>query len=740
MAKFAIEDNFFVIDSNNLDDVKTKLYGYCISEYSNHADYLDNKINLNGLGAYIYIFVDKNRITINQDYVGSYGLYLFRDKDYFALSNSFIYLVDYIKTKHEITLNKDYANYLLIGDLCSEIYEDTMVNEIKMLSRNAVIKIDKSNKNLKIDYIDYGENTIELGSDECFDILDNWYYRWTNIIKNLKLKTNKILTDLSGGMDSRLVLLLFLGSEIDLNTIKVCSADDNLHCHAEDFEIASLIANDYNFTLNKKIDLKRTKFSLKDIINISFYVKLCFHKEMYFKTVGYNIETLYRFCGSGGECIRNYRDYWNFETAIDFIEERQRRASIYPKEVRFDIISSVDKVIKKSFSAIKEKLNFKKIDDSDLLINLYRETRCRNHYGKAVVEDFFGNMISLAPLLDLELQKIKLNSDECIDRKTLLSFIFIRYCPNLLNYKFEGKRFIDKNTIEYAKKINAKKPFKKNSNIIQKEYKIIKSTDLYPEKKDEEKNNIKKDELSPYDFLLNVFHSSSFKYLFSIYYDTKIIDFIDVGIKQNKFHPLRNAYAVIGITKIINDILISENILNSDTVFDFINNVSIESEDKKYYLLGVCNSLKSDLEQKNEQLKNRDFVINQKNSEIQNLHNQNNIQEQVIKRLQNSWSYRIGRIFTYPLSIPLDFYKFIRDYNLIKKSDLFDSKYYLSQNEDVKKAKMNPIKHYLKFGWKEGRNPSEKFNGNEYLNKRPDVRVAGICPLVHYIKFEKEEK
>ena len=65
-------------------------------------------------------------------------------------------------------------------------------------------------------------------------------------------------------------------------------------------------------------------------------------------------------CGSGGECIRNYRDYWNFETAIDFIEERQRRASIYPKEVRFDIISSVDKVIKKSFSAIKEKLNFKK--------------------------------------------------------------------------------------------------------------------------------------------------------------------------------------------------------------------------------------------------------------------------------------------------------------------------------------------------------------------------------------------
>ena len=131
--------------------------------------------------------------------------------------------------------------------------------------------------------------------------------------------------------------------------------------------------------------------------------------------------------------------------------------------------------------------------------------------------------------------------------------------------------------------------------------------------------------------------------------------------------------------------------------------------------------------------------IDLKNSEIQNLCNQNQIQDQIIKRLQNSLAYRIGCLFTYPLSIPLEFFKFIRDYNLIKKSGLFDSEYYLSQNEDVKTAKMDPIKHYLKFGWKEGRNPSAEFNGNDYLNKRPDVKVAGICPLVHYIKFGKDE-
>ena len=39
------------------------------------------------------------------------------------------------------------------------------------------------------------------------------------------------------------------------------------------------------------------------------------------------------------------------------------------------------------------------------------------------------------------------------------------------------------------------------------------------------------------------------------------------------------------------------------------------------------------LQQKNEQIKNRDLSISQKNNEIHNLHNQTNIQDQVIKRL-----------------------------------------------------------------------------------------------------------
>ena len=100
-----------------------------------------------------------------------------------------------------------------------------------------------------------------------------------------------------------------------------------------------------------------------------------------------------------------------------------------------------------------------------------------------------------------------------------------------------------------------------------------------------------------------------------------------------------------------------------------------------------------------------------------------------------SWSYRIGRAMTSPLSAPLEALRSIRDRILVKKSGLFDTEWYLEQNKDVAEAKADPVRHYLKFGWREGRNPSPDFDTKKYLEGRPDVSAAGICPLVHYIKF-----
>ena len=75
----------------------------------------------------------------------------------------------------------------------------------------------------------------------------------------------------------------------------------------------------------------------------------------------------------------------------------------------------------------------------------------------------------------------------------------------------------------------------------------------------------------------------------------------------------------------------------------------------------------------------------------------------------------------------------------VKKSGLFNAKWYLAQNPDVKDSRTNPIKHYLSFGWREGRNPSPKFDNDAYLSMHSDVAAANICPLVHYIQFGRDE-
>lgn len=89
--------------------------------------------------------------------------------------------------------------------------------------------------------------------------------------------------------------------------------------------------------------------------------------------------------------------------------------------------------------------------------------------------------------------------------------------------------------------------------------------------------------------------------------------------------------------------------------------------------------------------------------------------------------------------ISKDKYNEKRQITLIEKSPLFDKKWYLSQNPDVKKRKMKAAKHYLKKGYKEGRNPSPYFDGNDYLKRYKGVAKKGYNPLIHYLLHGAKE-
>ena len=77
---------------------------------------------------------------------------------------------------------------------------------------------------------------------------------------------------------------------------------------------------------------------------------------------------------------------------------------------------------------------------------------------------------------------------------------------------------------------------------------------------------------------------------------------------------------------------------------------------------------------------------------------------------------------------------------ILRESELFDEAWYLDTYEDVRENGLDPVKHYLIYGWHEMRDPSPDFSTRHYLALYPDVREAFICPLLHYELSGKGEK
>ncbi len=69
----------------------------------------------------------------------------------------------------------------------------------------------------------------------------------------------------------------------------------------------------------------------------------------------------------------------------------------------------------------------------------------------------------------------------------------------------------------------------------------------------------------------------------------------------------------------------------------------------------------------------------------------------------------------------------------------FDTQYYLKAYPDIREAGIDALEHFIRSGWREGRNPNSHFSTNEYLDANPDVRAANINPFYHYCVAGKSE-
>lgn len=82
----------------------------------------------------------------------------------------------------------------------------------------------------------------------------------------------------------------------------------------------------------------------------------------------------------------------------------------------------------------------------------------------------------------------------------------------------------------------------------------------------------------------------------------------------------------------------------------------------------------------------------------------------------------------------------IRGYRAIKENNLFDKDYYLKNNDEIRVSGIDPLLHYIYFGFKEGKNPSPTFDGNYYLQTYIDAQNANLNPLIHYSIYGINER
>ena len=75
-----------------------------------------------------------------------------------------------------------------------------------------------------------------------------------------------------------------------------------------------------------------------------------------------------------------------------------------------------------------------------------------------------------------------------------------------------------------------------------------------------------------------------------------------------------------------------------------------------------------------------------------------------------------------------------RDMLLVKQSGLFFANWYAEQNPEAKTTRGGPLRHYLRFGVFEYRDPSPFFDTKFYLLMHAEARRSGMLPILYYAR------
>ena len=449
-----IEDNFFIITPDNLDQVTSRIYGYAWDGeqiYLNSP--LEHDLTAEASGVYTKLLATDTLIKIEHG-INFPGLYYFRHDGWFAISNSFFYLVKYLCGKVPLTFNHDYAVFHQTSGWATFSYAQTMIHEISALPKGWLAIIDKQARRLELVKKRIPNQRVALDSQEGMEILDAWQLKWSRRLCQLQQK-GRVSLALSGGFDSRALFSCFVNPLLDLNGENLNIFSNTHPSTQEDLEISQAIAQRYGFTLNRALPpVESCPISGQTFLDIFFLTKLGFHVQTHFNCQA--MKSLnFAFYGGGGEGLRNY---WSvkYHNTLHFIEQRSNMSILK----RLNSAGASGRCLLCAAQEVSADYGVEDINDKRILDLWEYNVLAGNHFGKYYYQNFLHGSIILMPLFDTCLYRLSPYVQGNQDKNLLFALIYQRYTPKIMDVRLDKGKRIDPATMALASRINEKYPLK----------------------------------------------------------------------------------------------------------------------------------------------------------------------------------------------------------------------------------------------------------------------------------------
>ena len=454
-----MENKYWIVDSNNLSNVKDIFIGYTISE--DGSFYLNEKPKvLDGTGCYTCIESFNDKIRISQDFLGMQGIYHFKNENRNIFSNGYEKIVDYIiNLKYPLTLDKDYCIQYIFSNEQPINMNDTMLNEIKRIGKDYTIEI---NINGKVNFIenDYGINSIKVDSKEAIEILDKWHNKWCNVIRNLVKLKSPLIFDLSGGMDSRICFGLLLNSNIDKKNVIIKRNIPNKTSYEknfDDWDISQEIVDKYKY--NERSNVKySTEKKYGDINKYPIFEEfdnLMFgNSKICDYTICLSSNPIFHINGIYGD-----RMHLGGQNTISLYLTHKKKK--FSKDMKKEDIKLLSDYIDKYSDIIIKKYETK---NRPLFLGDFTSEYIQRFYGVKIANKIFQNDILISPFADPLCHKIQIHFEGAKRHYYADTLIYYRYFKELLDFKFETvseKRIITEGEINFAKMQCKKYPYQK---------------------------------------------------------------------------------------------------------------------------------------------------------------------------------------------------------------------------------------------------------------------------------------